>query len=286
MSRRKTKPKLSPTWMPYLRDKLADWLDARADLAYKRPSPDYEDALQEAWSTGDSLRHSPMWFVSRDMTTLAVHTALHERPPEVEAPSSTGFVIFDGGVDLECTPDGTPVHVVAVRWIIQLDGQCERHVGVALYTDDRCVRDMLRCPLPLAPIPEASLGEVSEGALGMIGDMLEAVWALSAEPTVCDVVRPPRPAPVEPLPPRVVERAVRDVRMVVLRERRESGPSTGGGHGSRRGYSHRFIVRGFWRMQAYGPEHSLRRRQWIPPFVKGPADKPLVAKETVRVWRR
>ena len=54
----------------------------------------------------------------------------------------------------------------------------------------------------------------------------------------------------------------------------------------RREYSHRFIVRGFWRDQAYGPNHSLRRRQWIPPFVKGPADKPLICKETVRIWKR
>lgn len=284
--RRKAKPKLTPVWMPYLRDSLADWFDAQTDWAYKRPSPDYEDALQEAWSNGDSLRHSPMWFVSRDMTTLAVHTALHEKPPEVEAPSSTGFVIFDGGVDFECSPGVPDVHVVAVQWVIQIDRQRKRHTGVALFTDDRNVREALRCPLPLAPVLDHSLGELLEGVLGTIGDILDAVWALSAEPTVCDVVKPTRPAPVEPLPPRVVDRAVRDVRMVVLRERRETGPSTEGGHGSRRGYSHRFIVRGFWRMQAYGPKHSLRRRQWIPPFVKGPADKPLVAKETVRIWRR
>lgn len=54
----------------------------------------------------------------------------------------------------------------------------------------------------------------------------------------------------------------------------------------RREYSHRFIVRGFWRDQVYGPNHSLRRRQWIPPFVKGPSDKPLICKETVRIWKR
>lgn len=33
----------------------------------------------------------------------------------------------------------------------------------------------------------------------------------------------------------------------------------------------RFVVRGHWRMQAYGPARSLRRRQWIQPFWKGPA---------------
>lgn len=284
--RRKLKPRLSPVWMPWLRDKMADWLDSRTDLVYKRPSSDYEDVLQEAWSRGDSLRHSPMWFVSRDMTTLALHTALYEEPPDVDAPSSTGFVAFDGGVDFECAPGGAPVHVVAVRWIIQFDGQCDRHVGVALYTDDKGVRESLRCPLPLAPVPDTLLGEVNEGVLGTIGDMLRAVWALSAEPTVCEVRAPRRPSAVEPLPPRMVERAISDVRMVVLREQRASAPSEGAGHGSRHGYSHRFIVRGFWRNQAYGKNHGLRRRQWIPPFIKGPADKPLVAKETVRIWRR
>jgi len=28
-------------------------------------------------------------------------------------------------------------------------------------------------------------------------------------------------------------------------------------------------VRGFWRNQAYGPESSLRKRQWIKPFSRG-----------------
>lgn len=32
----------------------------------------------------------------------------------------------------------------------------------------------------------------------------------------------------------------------------------------------RFVVRGHWRNQAFGPEHSLRRKQWIQPFWKGP----------------
>lgn len=32
----------------------------------------------------------------------------------------------------------------------------------------------------------------------------------------------------------------------------------------------RFMVRGFFRNQPYGPQHSLRRRQWIEPYWKGP----------------
>lgn len=33
-----------------------------------------------------------------------------------------------------------------------------------------------------------------------------------------------------------------------------------------------FLVHGHWRWQPYGPKHSLRRRQWIEPFWKGPED--------------
>lgn len=32
----------------------------------------------------------------------------------------------------------------------------------------------------------------------------------------------------------------------------------------------KFVVRGHWRNQAYGPQHSLRRRKWIEPYWKGP----------------
>lgn len=80
---------------------------------------------------------------------------------------------------------------------------------------------------------------------------------------------------------------IRKVKMLVLRENlHRPGGSADDDERVRREYSHRFIVRGFWRDQAYGPNHSLRRRQWIPPFVKGPADKPLICKDTVRIWKR
>jgi hypothetical protein len=44
-------------------------------------------------------------------------------------------------------------------------------------------------------------------------------------------------------------------------------------------WSHRWIVSGHWRNQAYGPGHSLRRARYIHPFVKGPEDRPLVVKD-------
>lgn len=273
--------------MPYLRDKLADWLDDRHDVEYGRPSSAYSDMLQAAWSQGDSLRHSPMWWVSRDMTTLAVHTALHEDPPEVNPPSATGFILFDGGLDLTGAPDAPLAHIVGLRWAVETSTDGADHVGMEMFSDDPGVCELMRCPLPLVPMPRSVAVDASFAREANVFErVLRAVWALSAEPTVCAVDRPDRPDGLEPLPSRMVDNAVRDVRMVILRENVHSPSGEGTGGGSRREYSHRFIVRGFWRNQAYGKNHELRRRQWIPPFVKGPADKPLIAKDTVRIWRR
>ena len=41
----------------------------------------------------------------------------------------------------------------------------------------------------------------------------------------------------------------------------------------------RWLVRGHWRQQAYGPHHSLRRTQWIEPFWKGADDAPIAIRE-------
>ncbi len=41
----------------------------------------------------------------------------------------------------------------------------------------------------------------------------------------------------------------------------------------------RFIVRGHWTEQAYGIKHSLRRRQWILPYWKGPEMSEVVSKK-------
>ena len=43
----------------------------------------------------------------------------------------------------------------------------------------------------------------------------------------------------------------------------------------RRSYSHRWLVSGHFRNQAYGPGHSLRKVIWIPPHLRGPEDAPL-----------
>lgn len=51
-------------------------------------------------------------------------------------------------------------------------------------------------------------------------------------------------------------------------------------------WSHRWIVSAHPRLQPYGPGRSMRKLIMVPPHVKGPDDKPLVVKPTVKAWVR
>ncbi len=61
-------------------------------------------------------------------------------------------------------------------------------------------------------------------------------------------------------------------KVVVLRRRLDTPPSHNEGH---KDYSCRWTVDGHWRNQPHGENHSLRRLQWIDPYIKGPDDMPL-----------
>lgn len=74
-----------------------------------------------------------------------------------------------------------------------------------------------------------------------------------------------------------------DVEVSVLDIKRPKVPHGGDRNteGGAFSYSHRFEVRGHYRMQACGPGRSQRRKRWIDGFVKGPDDKPLIRKTKV-----
>jgi hypothetical protein len=68
---------------------------------------------------------------------------------------------------------------------------------------------------------------------------------------------------------------------VVQLRRSEHKHHTGDDAGEPVEWSHRWFVRGHWRMQAFGPERSLRRPTWIAEHIKGPEDKPLVVHDKI-----
>lgn len=282
---------LGPTWLPLVRDHLANHVAA----SYGEPDPAVPDltlGYARLWRPVDALRRAQLWWVAPDMTTLAVDTALYgPAPPRPAPPASSGLVVFDGGLPFRfCDQDLTRARghdvmlpVTGLTWVIGPDD--DWNVGMlSTHPDVTC--DLLdrRSPVGFIQAETAHVG--ADDPVRVMANVLACVWALSAEPTLCT----PRPAtwPTGQTPPRALSRP--DTPPVVLIElRRAQAPPHERDdlvdHAGR-AYTHRWIVRGHYRNQAHGPSHSLRRRTWVAPHVKGPEGTPLIVKEQVRVWRR
>lgn len=285
MTRSKNKRlRLIPSHLPLIRDKLADFAQYR--LGELGSQTQYEAMMANAWSMTDQIRTAQLWWVSRDMTRLAEDTVQAGDFPEPDPPAQCGMIFFEGDVQhisFRFDNDGFgETRVAAILW--QDVGR--ESVKISVFTDNPVgIREMHAdlFGLPIVSLAPSVVRE-NDGSFRWLCGLLRVVWALSAEPHICEA-KPAKPDMAHPLPQRF-DPEIRKVKMLVLRENlHRPGGSADDDERVRREYSHRFIVRGFWRDQAYGPNHSLRRRQWIPPFVKGPADKPLVCKETVRIWR-
>jgi hypothetical protein len=116
---------------------------------------------------------------------------------------------------------------------------------------------------------------------------LAALWLLASQPLTTSATEPAYRAAAKRSARAKV--ASSDVRIVNVR--RAATPTEPGHEHTHNpaNYSHRFIVGGetggFWRQQACGPNWSQHRPVWIEPFIKGPADKPLKIRETVKVVR-
>jgi hypothetical protein len=112
-----------------------------------------------------------------------------------------------------------------------------------------------------------------------------AAWLLMGQPNVAETrvgrystaERAPRGAAAPPREPQPV--TLVDIRRPITNRDEAQGKSD-------RQYDRRWWVGGHWRQQPWGPGKSQRRPQWIAPYVKGPADAPLIATEKVHVWRR
>lgn len=273
--------RLVPSHLPEIRDRLAEAARAELEESREGSEPWVRVMLRRAWSAADALAAAPCWWVSSDMEALAVE-ASRDVPAEVVPQTSSGLLAFERDLPEDVT-EGLPHSVRAVHWTAaETTRGDEKGLSVVLsyYTADRSApRRGVDARVPLVPI-----GLVGDGPAG-VKDVMRAVWALSSEERVCDLrdVRPARAASGAGSPP--PDPMARTVKVLVLREPPRGG-SDGGEAPAGGRYSHRFVVRGFWRNQPCGPGNSERRLTWVRPFVKGPEGAPLIERETVRVWRR
>lgn len=283
MTRKHKRLRLTPSHLPLIRDKVAAF--QKEQLKRQMDSmPQYERYTLEMWNELDQLKTAQLWWVSHDMVQLVTDTVLFGTFPEVEYPAVTGLMFFDGGLPLNLSDGTLSGNIVALYWSCGRDGQ----LATIPFTDGDDVLEQSGAKAAGLPMtcPVIYVDETNQPGLAeAFAKIVKATWALSSQPRICQT-KPAQPGGRYPMPPRF-DSEIRKVKMLILRENlHRPGESDKDDERVRREYSHRFIVRGFWREQAYGPNHTLRRRQWIPPFVKGPADKPLICKETVRVWKR
>lgn len=271
MPRKRRSHQIRAATLPLLRD----------DLAYK---------IHEA--TGFStdalflkrlsyVAEAQLWWVTKDMTAL-VRAVSEGFPTESGlgsllleyAPSMGGILIWDGGLDLETT---------------RVDGELSPVVGVWWHL--LSVEDAKGTAIPIVTDPSSALGidtalgteepEIEEALL----KALISTWALALEPKVVSprietstLRRAWVPKIDQQLPSEITVAALRKLR--VNEEVRDETP------GSPANYSHRFLVRGHWRKQPCGPERKMRKITWVVPYVKGPENKPFIAKDQINVWRR
>ena len=108
-----------------------------------------------------------------------------------------------------------------------------------------------------------------------------AAFQLAAQANLAETEQQRTPRPER----RRTERAqlpARDVRVIRLRRglatERDADPAADGD----REWRHRWVVRGHWRNQWY-PSLADHRPKWIAPYLKGPADAPLLGGDKVTV---
>lgn len=237
----------------------------------------------------DVLASAPLWWVSRDMTALALDIADNgPLPPPVAMPTSTGLLVYEGGLTMLLRlPDCgvRPLHTVAMTWQERLApaGSAELpDMVVHCYSDSaETRRNLIDRALPFAPI-----GNIKSSTDHNLTLLLRTTMALMMQPALSRTMTAEWDTRTDGPRPRSFDAPDRARTTMIVLRRQPPAPHGDEAAGTGRGYSCRFVVRGFYRQQAYGPDHSLRRRQWIPPYVKGPEDAPLSLSKPVRIWRR
>lgn len=277
---------LTPKWLPLVAERLHDDALLKAGSFRRMGSP--EQSSQ--WgSLARGLVEAELWWVTADMTLLAVDTAedtdgFDGRTDVPEAPRC-GLMVFDGGLPIEVRQprlsDMEGVKVAACLWRATARG-----IVFQLYSaDQRLARFDAGRGAPLHVIDDVRLtGE----RLTLLKRIIMATLALATRPGIAHE-RQESWGEHDGVEPRALakargRRSSGDVKYVYLHE--THAPTGLGDGGERHDYACRWVVRGHYRDQAYGPAHSMRRRQWIAPYVKGPADKPLVIKAAVHIWRK
>jgi hypothetical protein len=240
------------------------------------------------------LRQGAAYAVSSDV--VAVIDAARETVPPfplhaTDLPTEDGFVWFEQAIVMcDDTPDAKPIVTHGLSWFTIRDMHGESGLVMLGWTNPTDPRDHAA---------QSWTGDDVLTAAGIrpprgIWAMIIGIWHFDEEPqpsqafrllsTFLRFINEPWLSDETERPSRATgRRAAReqlDSPVRVIRLRRSGNHSEGGTGDSSVEWSHRWMVTGHWRNQWYATT-GQHRPKWIPAHVKGPADKPLVVKETV-----
>ncbi len=300
--------------VPALRDETARmWSThigrafASADLSrstiYDRDAdiePGYYAANQTRY-----LRRAEMYWVSQDMGAIlvaATDTMPVTKLYDSDIPFDSGFVVFEQpmeGLDTD-GPDNKQLQIVALEWN-RVTIQRIPCLRIGFYgSTHNMVDEVLAAQADLKRLyfMGSSSWEIGTSAddMGLYNNpapqardsfledrlLIHSFFFLIQQKIVRqDTQRASRQQA------RAAQRAqlpVPDVRILTLRETvvRDQEEATGGRHVE---WQHRWIVSAHWRNQ-WRPSEGRHVPTLIAPYVKGPADRPLLQRPTVRAWRQ
>ncbi len=250
----------------------------------------------------DNMRRSEVMWVAPGMCDLLVTAAdsieVEYRLSQELVPILRGLCFFASTLAGEglLRDQGHPVPVDAIHWYpaVRLDRQGNAH-PILMIDSYGCMRTPHGQALVFSGGSEWELGHgLTDRSHDHTADdrdesvfedrrLLLALWSLMESRGVVDVVE----EPLDRATRRRMERSDMPLDAVRVIYLRGSRAQTVKAHLEEvASYRHQWIVSGHWRSQPYGPNRALRRQVWISPYIKGPADAPLLTGPKVKALVR
>lgn len=268
----------------------------------------------------DNLTRAALWWVSPDMTQLAATAArtLPQWTPKHAVPHSSGVVVWCGDTITVTHPiTESRVPVRAAYWFV-----CRNRLNVTAYTDTTalpkgtqpesakglCEAGVFTIPLTKWIPANNTTARDTYHVLQLLG----ATWLLAGQ----DSLTEKKPIRGQGKRSKYIRMeatngtgekvSTQDVNLISIIQLKTSGSNeqlataeptgaadqspntTDGADGDKRDtgrgkvFHVRWVVRGHWRQQAVGPNHSEHKPVFIAPHVRGPQGAPL--KTTVYRW--
>jgi hypothetical protein len=239
-----------------------------------------------------SLRDAALWWVGTDCRDLLVQAA-PSMPPvtlsEDMVPDQHGFAFLQRPiVGQDALHPGVTVDLDAIHWYpLTVEGRDCVSISMWSVTDADPPMPWGRSDWPhgsdtdqharlMAPVASASIEEDRR--------LLAALWQLTSQR---ELIQTSEQRPYRAAAKRIQRRGYEPapVRLLSLNPKQQRRSPTTTTTGTRN-YTHRWYVKPHWRQQPYGPGRSLRKATYIAEQIRGPQDKPIRARDTVKFWTK